>query len=85
MARADVALKVHRADVVEIGPRWLSVNWALVQLGVFACCCVDGVDVNHWHLLVQDLGPRLHELASLSVQAGAFQKQSCRGRGVCDI
>ena len=28
---------------------------ALIQLGVFSPRCVDGIDVDHWHLLVQHL------------------------------
>ena len=28
---------------------------ALIQLGVFPPRCVDGIDVDHWHLLVQHL------------------------------
>ena len=76
MLGPNVTLKVDGADVVEVCPRWLPVNWALVQLRVLASRRVDGINVNHRHLLVQDLGPRLDQLASLSVQTGAFQKQT---------
>ena len=33
----------------------LPVYRALIQLGVFSPRCVDGIDVDHWHLFVQHL------------------------------
>ena len=60
VARADVAFKVNRANVVEIGPSRLPIYRALVQLPVFASRRVDRVHVDHWHLLEQHLSLRLH-------------------------
>ena len=40
------------------------------------CCGVDGVDINHRHLLVENFRPGLHQFARLPVQTGALQEQS---------
>ena len=63
----DIALKVDRADVVEIRPGGLPVDRALVELGVLARRGVDGIDVDDGHLLVENFGPGLHQLAGLAV------------------
>lgn len=80
MPWTDVALKVYGADVVEVGPGRFPVDGALVQLRVFAGGGVDGIDVNHRHLLVKDLGPRLDQLAGLSVQAGPLEEQPFKAK-----
>ena len=55
MLWADVALKVDGADVVDLRPAGLPVDRALVELVVPARRRVDCVDVDHRHLLVQNL------------------------------
>ena len=75
---ADVALEVDGPDVVDVGPRRLPVDGALVQLRVLAGGRVDGVDVDHRHLLVQHLRPGLDQLPGLPVKAGALQEESCK-------
>ena len=51
--------------------------------------CVDGVHVDHRHLLEQDLSLALHQLPRLPVEAGALQEQSVYvdslRRGVMDV
>ena len=39
-------------------------------------CCVDGVDVDDGHLLVEDLGPAFHQFAGLAVEAGALEEET---------
>ena len=75
MARANVAFKVNRADVVEIGPSGLPIYRALVQAPVLAGRRVDRIHVDDRHLLKQHLGLGLHKLSSLSVKACPFQEQ----------
>ena len=48
-------------------PPRLPVNGALVELVVLAAGGVDGVDVDDGHLLIQHLGPALHQFACLAV------------------
>ena len=74
MLRSDVAFKVDGPYVIEVSSSRLPVDGTLVQLRIFACSCVDGVNVYYWHLLVQHLGSRLYQLSSLPVQAGAFEE-----------
>ena len=75
VARADVAFKVNRANVVEIGPSRLPIYRALVQTSVLSGRCVDCIHVDNRHLLKQHLGLRLHQLSSLSVKACPFQEK----------
>ena len=76
MLRTFVALEVNGPDVVQICPRRLPVDRTLVQSGVLAGGGVDGVHVDHRHLLEQDLGLALHQLAGLAVQTGALQEEA---------
>lgn len=55
MSRIVVRLEVDRADVLLIGPLWFPVDGALVHAEIFASCGAHCVDVDHWHLLVQNL------------------------------
>ena len=45
-------MMIEYANLLSAG---FSVYRALIQLGVFSPRCVDGIDVDHWHLLVQHL------------------------------
>ena len=57
--------------------------------GVLAGGGVDGVHVDHRHLLEQDLGLALDQLARLAVEAGALEEEAVDvdtlGRGVMDV
>ena len=57
--------------------------------GVLAGGGVDGVHVNHRHLLEQDLGLALDQLARLAVEAGALEEEAVDvntfGRGVMNV
>ena len=75
MPRPDVALEVNRPDVVQICPRRLPVDRTLVQSGVLAGGGVDGVHVDHRHLLEQDFSLALYQLPRLPVQAGSLQEE----------
>ena len=44
--------------------------------GILAGRGVDGVHVNHWHLLEQDLSLALDQLARLAVEAGALKEEA---------
>ena len=70
--RADVALEVDGPDVVDVGPGRFPVDGALVQLRVLSGRRVDGVDVDHRHLLVQHLRPGFDEFSGFPVETCAL-------------
>ena len=57
--------------------------------GILAGRGVDGVHVDHWHLLKQDLGLALDQLARLAVEAGALEEEAVDvdtlGRSIMDV
>ena len=55
MPGPNVRLKINGPNVVDLRPGGLPVDGTLVQLAVLAGGGVDGVDVDHRHLLVQYL------------------------------
>ena len=62
MLGVDVALEVDGSDVVDVFPDRFSVYGTGVEFGVLPGCCVDCVDIDDWHGVVEDLSPGLHQL-----------------------
>lgn len=82
MPRVVVRFEVDGPDVLLIRALRLSVDGAFVQLGVLARRCVDGVDVDHRHLLVQNLRHRRTKVSFRCVFTVLYaqQKYSSPGR-----
>ena len=55
---------------------WISAEEASSLPSILSSRGVDGVHVDDWHLLEQNLGLALHQLARLPVEARPLQEQS---------
>ena len=47
--------RTYWPNIVEFCASWFAVDGTLVQFAVLPRCRVDCIDVDHWHLLVQNL------------------------------
>ena len=70
-----VRLEVNGCDVVALGSSRLPVDRALEQPAVLPGRRVDGVDVDHRHLLVEHLASCLQQLSRLPIKTRTLKEE----------
>lgn len=71
----QIRFEVNRADVFKVGSLGLSVDGTLVELRILAGGCVDSVNINDRHLLVEHLRLRLDQLSRATVERCAYRSK----------
>lgn len=64
----EIGLEINGTHILEVGALRLPINWALIQLGILAGGCVNGIYIYDRHLFIQHLHFGLNQLAAASIQ-----------------